>query len=228
MSDDKTLQKIKKLLALAKSSNQHEAANALRIAQKLMRELALTEQDIALTTIEQREIKRANASDKQPLWAELLTNTINSAFGLHAIYSWNRVQGATVIFVGPADRVTIGTYCYEVLAPQLVKARRAFINKLNKRLKLTTKTNRADLFAEGWIEAVYHQVQALVPTEEEQHLIQLYKEKHFPSLRKTEVRNAEQKARDLNAFGAGFIQGKKVRLNAGVNGAEQGKIGSSL
>lgn len=228
MSNDKTLQKIKKLLALAKSSNQHEAANALRIAQKLMRELALTEQDIALTTIEKREIKRANASDKQPLWAELLTSTIVSAFGLHAIYSWDKGLGATVVFVGPADRVIIGTYCYEVLAPQLVKARRAFINKLNKRLKLTTKTNRADLFAEGWIQAVHGQVQALVPTEEEQHLIQLYKDKHFPSLRKTEVRNAEQKARDLNAFGAGYIQGKKVRLNAGVNGTEQGKIGGSL
>ncbi|MFN4056475.1 MAG: DUF2786 domain-containing protein [Alishewanella aestuarii] len=36
---DKRIERIKKLLALAKSSNEHEAANALRLAQKLMKEL---------------------------------------------------------------------------------------------------------------------------------------------------------------------------------------------
>ncbi|MBZ9612182.1 DUF2786 domain-containing protein [Rheinheimera maricola] len=224
----KILDKIKKLLALAKSSNEHEAANALRRAQKLMQEHKLTAEDVSLSEVEQREIKRANAAEKQPLWANLLTGCITNAFGLDAILSWNRNVGATVIFIGPADRVEIGTYCYEVLAPQLVKARRNYLNKLSKRLKLTTKTNRADLFAEGWISAVRRQVHALVPTEEEQNLIQLYKEKHFPKLHKTEVRSAEQKRRDLDAYYEGHGAGRNVRLNAGVNGAEQGKLGSSV
>lgn len=223
---EKRIDLIKKLLALAKSSNEHEAANALRMAQKLMRELELSEQDIALTEIERREIKRANASEKQPRWAALLTNAVTSAFGVEAILSWDKVLGATVIFIGPADRVEIGTYCYEVLAPQLVQARRTYLNTLNKRLKLTTKTNRADLFAEGWISAVYRQVKALVPTEEELNLLQIYKEKYFPSLRNTSVRAAEHKQRDIGAYDAGHGAGRNVRLNAGVSGAEQVKIGS--
>jgi len=224
----KILDKIKKLLALAKSSNEHEAAAALRRAQKLMQEHNLSTDDVSLSEVEQREIKRANAADKQPLWAELLTDCIRKAFGLDAILSWDRGLGATVIFIGPSDRVEIGTYCYEVLAPQLIKARRVYLGSLNRRLKLTTKTNRADLFAEGWIIAVRRQVEALVPTEDEQNLIQLYKEKHFPKLFKTEVRNAAQKQRDLGAYYEGHGAGRNVRLNAGVIGTEQGKIGSRV
>ena len=223
--DEKILSKIKKLLALAKSGNEHEAANALRLAQKLMQEHQLSEQEVKLSEVGQREIKRANAADKQPLWANLLTSCITNAFGLEAILSWKRDIGATVIFIGPADRVEIGSYCYEVLAPQLLKARKAYLASLNKRLKLTTKTNRADLFAEGWISAVRRHVNKLVPTEEEQNLIQLYKQKHFTRLEKTEVRLTQDKKRDVSAFFEGHGAGRNVRLNAGVNGAEQGKIG---
>ncbi|MBZ9610772.1 DUF2786 domain-containing protein [Rheinheimera maricola] len=226
--DERILSKIKKLLALAKSGNEHEAANALRLAQKLMQEHQLSEQEVKLSEVSQREIKRANAADKQPQWANLLTGCITNAFGLEAILSWKRDIGASLIFIGPVDRVEIGTYCYEVLAPQLVKARKTYLASLNKRLKLTTKTNRADLFAEGWISAVRRQVHALVPTEEEQNLIQLYKEKHFTRLEKTEVRLTQDKKRDVSAFLEGHGAGRNVRLNAGVNGAEQGKIGSKV
>ena len=45
--DKKTaLAKIKKCLARAKSANEHEAAQALKQAQALMREFEVTEQDV--------------------------------------------------------------------------------------------------------------------------------------------------------------------------------------
>lgn len=222
---NKVLAKIKKLLALAKSGNEHEAANALRLAQKLMQEHRLSAQDVALAEVTKQEVKRANSADKQPLWSTLLSHTISKAFGVTHILSYSRAIGATIIFIGPQDRVEIATYCYEVLAGQLVKARRTYLAKLNKRLKLTTKTNRADLFAEGWISAVRHKVEALVPTESEQQLIKLFTAKHYPKLVDAESRAAELKKRDVNAYHEGAAQGSHVRLNAGVNGSEQGKLG---
>ena len=44
---EKILDKIKKCLALASSANEHEAAAALRQAQKLMQAHGLTDQDVA-------------------------------------------------------------------------------------------------------------------------------------------------------------------------------------
>lgn len=223
--DQRIIDKIKKLLALAKSSSsEHEAASALRMAQQLMQKHRLSTADIALHEIAERHTKRANPADKQPRWSLLLAHTVGTAFGLQYFLSYHRDLGASIVFVGPADRVEIGTYCYEVLAPQLVKARKSYLNTLNKRLKTASKTNRADLFAEGWMTAVLHKIEALVPTEDEQALVQLYMEKHHPDLTNTKVRAAKSKVRDMSALFEGSAQGRNVTLNAGVAGAAQGRL----
>jgi hypothetical protein len=223
--DERILGKIKKLLALAKATrNEHEAASAMSKAQKLMREYQLSDSDVALHEITEQYTKRANAADKQPRWASMLANTVASAFGLEHLLSWHQSVGGSVVFIGPKDRVTIGTYCYEVLAPQLVIARKTYLSGLDKRLKTATKTNRADLFAEGWIMAVRRKVEALVPTEDEQNLLQLYMEKHYPELKTVKNRAAKDKKRDLSGFYEGSAQGRNVNLNAGVAGAAQGRL----
>lgn len=223
--DERILTKIKKLLALAKSTrNEHEAASALSKAQKMMQEYQLSETDVALHEISEQYTKRANAANKQPRWATMLANTVATAFGVDHLLSWHRGVGETVVFIGPTDRVTIGVYCYEVLAPQLVKARKAYLASLDKRLKTATKTNRADLFAEGWIMAVRRKVEALVPTEDEQNLVQLYMEKHYPELETVKTRAAKEKKRDLTGYFEGSAQGRNVKLNAGVAGAAQAQI----
>ena len=48
---EKILDKIKKCLALASSANEHEAAAALRQAQKLMAQFGLTETDVTLADV---------------------------------------------------------------------------------------------------------------------------------------------------------------------------------
>lgn len=223
--NEKALDKIKKLLALAKStSSEHEAANALRKAQALMREYQLNETDVALHEISEQHTKRANNAQKQPTWASLLAHTVCQAFGIQYFTTWRRDIGSCLTFYGPKDRVEIGTYCYEVLAPQLVKARKEFQAGLNKRLLKKTKINRADLFAEGWITSVYNKVEALVPTEEEQQLIQLYQKKNYPNVTNVKTRSAEQRKRDMGGYFEGLVQGHKAQLNAGVAGAAQGRI----
>ena len=223
--DNRILDKIKRLLSLSKSSsNQHEAANALHMAQQLMKKHQLSDTDVALHEITERHTKRANPTDKQPRWSLLLAHTVGTAFGLRYFVSWHRDMGNSIVFVGPKDRVEIGTYCYEVLAPQLIKARKSFLGTQNKRLKPASKTNRADLFAEGWVMAVLHKIEALVPTEDEQNLVQLYMEKHYPDLTNAAVRAAKQKVRDMSALFEGSVQGQNVNLNAGVAGAAQGQL----
>jgi hypothetical protein len=223
--DERILDKIKKLLALAKStSSEHEAANAMRKVQALMKEHQLSATDVALHEIAEQHTKRVNPAEKQPRWSLILSHTVGAAFGLQYFLSWHRDVGDSIVFVGPKDRVEIGTYCYEVLAPQLVKARSNFASTLNKRLKRSTKINRADLFAEGWIMTVLRKIEALVPTEDEQGLVQLYMEKHHPDLTDVKARAAKPKARDMSAYLEGAAQGRNVTLNAGVAGAAQGQL----
>lgn len=79
MNRDQALSKIKKCLALAQSSNPHEAAAAMRQAQKLMAEHNVTETDVSLADVAEAVAPaRLNALTN---WEAMLSGLIAQAFG---------------------------------------------------------------------------------------------------------------------------------------------------
>ena len=225
MSNDNSriLDKIKKLMALANSSNPHEAANALRKAQALMSQYQLSQLDVDLSAIGEQSAKMANKSLKQPKWSVMLTQLICQAFGVEAYASYSPF-GCSMNFIGRNDLVEVAAYCYTVLSRQLVKARKEYQTELNNRLKPSTKTARADLFCEGWCLGVYQQVNKLSLNEKEKELIQQFKSINHKNLESGQVRNAKGTSRDNSAMSDGYQVGRSVQLNAGVNGQEQAKL----
>lgn len=222
--DKRILDKIKKLMALAGSNNPHEAANALRKAQLLMQQYQLSEADVELSDIAEHSASLANTSKTQPQWSLSLMAMIQQSFGVTAYFSTYRERRC--FFVGYQDRAEIAAYCYAVLARQLKSARRDFLASLNKRLKATTKTARADLFCEGWVSGVYQQVRDLVPSEKEQALVAQYMSQKHSGMTSAKGREAKATKRDQDAGFLGFIAGKQVKLNAGVGGQEMAKLES--
>lgn len=221
--DKRILDKIKKLMALAGSNNPHEAANALRKAQLLMQQYQLSEADVELSDIAEHSAALVNTSKTQPQWSLNLLAMIQQAFGVTAYFRTYRERRC--FFVGYQDRAEIAAYCYAVLARQLKSARRDFLASLNKRLKATTKTARADLFCEGWVSGVYQQVRDLVPSEKEQALVAQYMSQKHSGMTSAKGREAKATKRDQDAGFLGFIAGKQVKLNAGVGGQEAVKLG---
>ncbi|WP_421173790.1 DUF2786 domain-containing protein [Aeromonas enteropelogenes] len=219
------LDKIKKLLALAASGNQHEAANAMAKVQALMTANGLTETDIELSGISQLWAKCANQSRTQPLWSHQLIQVVGDAFGVETVYRREIFGLVNVGFIGPTERAEIAGYVYEVLGRQLGKARREYIKGLNRRMKTATKTTRADLFCEGWCRAVYSKIQRLVPNEKEAALVRQFKEMHNPNLKQGAAREAGGNRRDHSAMYDGYSVGQQVELNAGVKGQERAKLG---
>ena len=119
MSDKrKILEKIRKCLALAKSSNPHEAAAALRQAQKLMAAHKLSEQDIDLLSVKSA---RANAgrAQKPPKWQHMLVGVICEAFSVEAIFRSGFFQKETEVeFIGIEEAPEVASYAYDVLRRQ--------------------------------------------------------------------------------------------------------------
>ena len=225
---NRILEKIKKLMAMVERGNPHESANAMKKVQVLMAEHQLSSKDVELSGIDTTKVNAANNSERQPKWSGMLISVVKGAFGVEAVISSSYAMGRTsvqVAFIGPAERVEIAGYVYTVLARQLKAARSEFISTLNKRIKTSTKTARADLFCEGWCNGVWHKVTALVPTEQENQLVTQYMEKHYPNLQTGKSRAAKATKRDQSASLLGWIAAKEVELNAGVNGQEQAKLG---
>lgn len=63
MEQDKLLRKIKKLLALSKSNNPHEAASALAMAQKLMAENQLNQSQVEFSQAHAKQKTAINPPD---------------------------------------------------------------------------------------------------------------------------------------------------------------------
>ena len=216
--EKKILQKIQKCLALSKSDNPHEAAAALRQAQKLMDKHLVTEADVAMAEVSERPATAGTPSATPPYWLVLLASVVEDAFGVSSFYQVRYRKTAQFVFVGISPALDIATYTFAVLRRQCAQARRARYKKL--RGKRVNRIRRADAYATGWALAVDKQVKAFakpVPSVVGQYLTVAYKlTSHKPIDRTTE--------KDSHDMIRGFLDGGDVVLNHGVGASNQERL----
>lgn len=163
--DPKTLEKIKKCLALAGSDNPHEAAAAMRQATALMNKNGVTASHITMSEIGESKTKSATMSrDKPAQWEVCLAGMVGKTFGCkmmvsRLLYEDIRAHANTgeYIFVGLKQQAEIAAYTASVLIRKCKKARSNFISekmgglsKIGRGVK-TKMTRMGDAFAEGWV-----------------------------------------------------------------------------
>lgn len=230
--DDSILRKIKRCLALARSSNPNEAATALRQAQALMAKHGVTSEDVAASDVGSH-VSGAGAGKTPPAHIAMLANMVAAAFGVEIVYQakhdWQRDKWEGLIeFYGLDSAPQIAGYAFEVLGRQLKRDRGAYLAGLNKRLKRATKVRRGDLYAQGWVNAVSRQVVPHESTKQEVQAVAAYKAKRWQEgLEKGTANDRASKARshDYGALAQGVADGRKVAFHQGVSGASRAAIG---
>lgn len=228
--DERILRKIKRCLALARSSNPNEAATALRQAQAMMAQHGVTSEDVAVNDVTSQKAK-TGAGKKPPQYLVMLIKLVSRAFGAEPIYSpehdgerWS----AHVEFIGIEGAAEIAAYAFEVLGRQLRRDRTAFLSTLNKRLKRTTRMRRGDLYAEGWLAAVSKQVTTTERSPEQDKAIEAYQSRFHGELDKVKSKARKMHKRDVSALVEGHRDGSKVQFYSGVNGTQQDRIGREV
>ncbi|WP_276681209.1 DUF2786 domain-containing protein [Thalassolituus oleivorans] len=221
-SNKKALDKIKKCLALAKSSNANEAATAMRQAQALMREHNVTSDDVALSDVCEKTFRAGNANTP-PKWHSMLVSIISDAFGVRPIFRTRGWNGCDVAFIGIENQPEVAGYAYEVLFRQIKKDRAAHV-KSQTRCKPATKTRRGDLFAEAWVYAVRQLVTDFAVPPEHSALIVKYFEKNHPKLNTFTPRSHDAKGNDDRSINAGYRAGKSAYLNKGMNETKRERL----
>lgn len=221
------LDKIKKCLALARSSNEHEAATALRQAQKLMQEYGVTDTDVLAHQASEARAK-ASAKSTPAAWENYLVQIVATAFGCRTLFAedWNEGHW---IFIGCGAAPEVAQYAVTVLMRQLKKQRSEFIRSpACKRLKAASKTRRADLFCDAWVGQVHQQVRAFSGASQDEtnrSAIAAYMAQKYPTVGSLQSRNRndgrDPRGNDWNAIHAGRQAGKNAQLNHGVSGTQQ-------
>ena len=228
MTRDEAIEKIKKCLALASSPEAHEAAAALRQAQKLMVQFGLNEADISLADVSEATQRAKNV----PLvvWEAALASMVATAFGcahlttvIPTLSLSGRRQERHFIFIGVNPAAEIAAYAYEVLAAQCAKDRRKHMADQPKNCKPKTKVARGDRYAEGWISAISSKLEAFAGREDQKQLVSRYVDQKYPDCRTAKVKD-RTKGRNMSDSDwlAGHRAGKNANLNHGIGArAEQ-------
>ena len=211
---DRILRRIRACLALADSPEPHEAAAALRQAQKLMRRHDLTREEAGLSHASTGAGSRAL---NPRAWVATLIALVGRAFAVHPVYLPVRGGGARVEFIGRGVAAKVAVYAYEVLRRQLVRDR-ARVLRTMLRLKRTTRVRRAEVYCEGWVSAVAERVhdmaRGLPPRED----VDRYLAVRGRSTEMVETQSRRMRKGDVAAMLSGMADGAQAVLHHGVSG----------
>lgn len=213
------LDKIAKCLRLAKSSNPHEAAAALRQAQALMQKHGVTERDVELAAIAEQRVTAAGKP--RAGWIINLSALIDRAFGVDSM-----IDGTSYRFIGVRTRVEIATYVFTILRRKLTRDRDAYYKTL--RGKRSNRICRADMFALAWVDQVARTVEAFAIPTKERELMGQYLQRYEGQLSTHTARNPKvRRDKAADAILAGRRSANDVRLHHGVNGQAPLALGHS-
>lgn len=231
MTRDEALDKIKKCLALAASPEAHEAAAALRQAQKLMAQFGLTEADVTLADVAEVRQEAQNAPVVQ--WEVALASVVAQAFGCDIFTQAHPRLGKSLqvrrqryyVFVGVGPAPEVAGYAFDVLARQCAKDRRRHIGRQSKNCKAKTKVARGDLYAEGWIAGVRDKLERLAGNERNAALIAQYMAQRHAGMQEV---NAKSRTTGKNVSHNDWLQGQKAGRNAELNHGLHGAAPQTL
>ena len=221
MIDRKIIDRVLKCLALAKSSNEHEAAAALAKARQIMDEYGISDGDIALAEVEEA-CARSCRTNRPPSWEVYLCQAVQDAMG---VSSFITAEGDRQ-FVGLGPSAEIAAYAYGVLFRQLQRQRKEYIATKLRRCSVARKRVRANAFCLGWSRAVYAKIEALAPKAIDPK-VQQYLAERYPNLVSVSSRQGQNKRTD-NDFWRGADRGHDVQLHGGVSGGASPALLHSL
>lgn len=223
----KLAEKIKKCLALAKSSNVHEAAAALRQAQKLMELHELSEEDLAGIGIKDEAVDvplQASKKSIPPTLSQLVT-LIGKAFGVKGIVE-TRIASTDkayrVRYFGQQERVATACYAHTVVYRAVEAAWRAHLkeNPFVKQVRLAKAS-----FQVGWLCEVVEKIEAIGFSNIEQNALKSALDKKYSGALKTTQSSTNRFYGGL--MGEGASAAKSFSLHRPMNGEKQRRIGGS-
>ncbi len=220
MDKKNVLEKIKKCLALSKSGNEYEAAQAMKQAQALMKKYEVDAVDVALSEVSEKGGDRQMAF-KLASWQWGVADMVANIFGCQ---SYKR--GKTMMFYGLGNRAEIAAYSFDVVYRQISLARREFLKACQER-KPANRTYLADQFCEGWLIGAWDKVKKFEMSDEEKAVMDGYTEKEhkymhiaLAATRDAKSSKLEGTSVALAALILGNEAGKKVQLHHAMNGKE--------
>lgn len=226
--------RIRRLMALGtRNSNDHEAARALRLAQKLMSQHNISATDLSMDSIKESCCRQLYSdAEKIPEWLNALASVICMTTGCRCWFGWYARESKnrdgmssvknrrSVHFYGLNERPEVAAYVFTVLLRQLrAKTEEHMSGQRRGRIKLQTLRNRADQFRIGWVTGVWQVLETFSVSDGERAVLQKWLQQRFKTseLSSPSVREAGRCRGHERSRLAGLISGRQAELHHGLS-----------
>lgn len=224
------IEKIKKLLALANSGNEHEAALAAGHAQRLLSEHNLAMADIeAVRKPDKADRVKTTVAKTLPKWLRHLSGGVSTAFDCQAIH---HPATGKLTFIGVGADVQIAAYTFSYLDQTI---RKLCSNYMKQHTAETTANRQRELMRQSYYLGV---VSTITTRLREQKAATPVTSGALVLLKEGLIRQAMSEIANLrtmhsrksyvnsHAYNSGQTDGKQVGIHQGIGGnAAQIKIG---
>ncbi len=224
MSKQKALKKIAKCLELGNSSNVNEAAQAIKMAHRLMLKYGLEQDDIAL-------IKMGKTRSTHLLPANVshtllrIIRTINSKFGVEAVLL-NHKGLKCAEFIGEADKAIFAAFAFDIIYREMNSNIGQFRNSFaGTGTNQSEVTRKVESFTMGWVEGALDKLPTIA-SETSSKSINDYIDKEFQQIdRETFKKQMKNAINQLTSdYEVGLKKGKRINVSRPINGEQRQQI----
>ncbi|MCG3728225.1 DUF2786 domain-containing protein [Vibrio cincinnatiensis] len=225
MDKQKALKKIAKCLELGNSANVNEAANAIKMAHRLMLKYGLDKDDIEF-------IKMGKTQSTHLLPASISSGIlrvirgINTKFGVEAVLL-NHKGLKRVEFIGEADRAIFAAFAFDIIYREMNEHTGQFRNSFaGSGTPASEVSRRVTSFLSGWVEGALEKLPTITPDEDSTNKINNYIDKEFQNIdRETFKQQLKEAMKNLTAdYEVGLKKGRKISVNRPIDGAQAPKL----
>lgn len=230
MDHKKAMDKIKKCLSLAESSNPNEAANAWRQAQALMRRFNIEHADVLASEVKAVWVKGSMAK-VITTWEASLASSVMDAFDCEALRQRRahpKREGFWV-FIGQGSNPEVAAYAFEVLYRQIRNGRRKFLSDRCDGWSEADKRKHVELYSHAWVGALHERVKAFASRNRNDVAIRTYIEREFNVSSEMKMRGGLKDLDKLTmseryALREGWRDAEDARLHHGMPNEQQAML----
>lgn len=214
MDREKAIARIKKCMALSKSPNEHEAAAALRQAQKLMASHGISEEDVDESAVISDFVDHEDYehAKRKPLVIVAVAKLMHKAFGVETVWECSPSRKHRVRYFGTHAGVTLAVYSHTVVYRAANSAWRKY---LKEKPWVKGRRNMRASFVLGWCDAVADKVVALNPDPVVAERIERKKLEHYGPGGLSDSTTGS-KSLYAGAHGDGAARGREFDINRPV------------
>ncbi|MDP2544608.1 DUF2786 domain-containing protein [Photobacterium damselae subsp. piscicida] len=222
MSDKKrkALQKIAKCLELGNSANVNEAAQAIRMAHRLMLKYGLEKDDIEFIKMGKTKSATLLPTDISQSILKIIRG-INRRFGVECVLT-NYKGLKQAEFIGMAERAIFAAFAFDVVYREMNQQTGQFRNSFQGTGTSSSEVNRrVGSFLAGWIEGALEKLPTLTTDDDHDKRMTNYIDCEFENLDRETFKQQLQEAMKAltDDYEKGMKKGRSISVNRPVGGA---------